>query len=288
MDKGAHFFRCDFQVHTPRDLQWSGRHYGSDEDRSEYAARFIQACREKELDAVAITDHHDMAFTKYIRDAAKTELDDSGHAVPAENQIVVFPGIELTLNVPCQALLIFDAELPEDLFSLALTALAITPHAQSEPTTAEVARLEQITTLVRLRDELDKHQFLRGRYIIFPNVSDGGKDTLIRAGAGPKYKAMPCVGGYIDGSIGNLGKGNLAIINGKARDYGYKRIAVFQTSDSRREDHQELGSVSTWTKWATPTAEALRQACLAQESRVSPGRTATTDCYDQQHFCQQQ
>ena len=269
MDKGAHFFRCDFQVHTPRDLQWSGRHYGSDEDRSEYAARFIQACREKELDAVAITDHHDMAFTKYIRDAAKTELDDSGHAVPAENQIVVFPGIELTLNVPCQALLIFDAELPEDLFSLALTALAITPHAQSEPTTAEVARLEQITTLVRLRDELDKHQFLRGRYIIFPNVSDGGKDTLIRAGAGPKYKAMPCVGGYIDGSIGNLGKGNLAIINGKARDYGYKRIAVFQTSDSRREDHQELGSVSTWTKWATPTAEALRQACLAQESRVS-------------------
>lgn len=22
MDKGAHFYHCDFQVHTPRDLQW--------------------------------------------------------------------------------------------------------------------------------------------------------------------------------------------------------------------------------------------------------------------------
>jgi len=23
MDKGAHFYRCDFQVHTPRDRQWT-------------------------------------------------------------------------------------------------------------------------------------------------------------------------------------------------------------------------------------------------------------------------
>ena len=269
MDKGAHFYRCDLQVHTPRDLRWSGTHYVSDEDRSEYAARFIHACREKGLDAVAITDHHDMTFVQYIREAARTELDDSGQTVPEENQVVVFPGIELTLNVPCQALLLFDAEFPEDLFSLALTALAITPRDAVEPVTANVVRLEQITTLGELRDELDKHKYLRKRYIILPNVSDGGSDTLLRSGAAPKYKAMPCVGGYVDGSIERLGDGNLSIINGKARDYGYKRIAVFQTSDSRSEDHQKLGSVSTWTKWATPTAEALRQACLAQESRVS-------------------
>ena len=269
MDKGAHFYRCDLQVHTPRDLQWSGKRYVSDEERSEYAARFIQACRDKRLDAVAITDHHDLAFVKYIREAARAELDDDGVPVPANEQIVVFPGIELTLNVPCQALLMFDAEFPEDLFSLALNALAINPRDASEPTTAEVVRLEQITTLGELRDELDKHEFLRRRYIILPNVSDGGSDTLLRRGAGPKYKAMPCVGGYLDGSIEQLGDGNQRIINGKARDYGYKRIAVFQTSDSRSDDHADLGRVSTWVKWATPTAEALRQACLAQESRVS-------------------
>ena len=44
---------------------------------------------------------------------------------------------------------------------------------------------------------------------------------------------------------------------------------MFQTSDSRREHHADLGRASTWVKWATPTAEALRQACLAQQSRVS-------------------
>ena len=269
MDKGAHFYRCDLQVHTPRDQRWSGTHYVSDEDRGEYAARFIQACRGKGLDAVAITDHHDLTFVKYIRSAAKEELDDDGTPVPANKNIIVFPGIEITLNVPCQALLIFDAEFPEDLFSLALTALAITPRHASEVTTADVVRLEQITTLGELRDELDKHEFLRKRYIILPNVSDGGSDTLLRTGAAPKYRAMPCVGGYLDGSIEQLGQGNHNIINGKAREYGNKRIAVFQTSDSRREDHADLGSASTWVKWATPTAEALRQACLAQESRVS-------------------
>ena len=129
--------------------------------------------------------------------------------------------------------------------------------------------MSQITTLSKLRDELDKHSYLRKRYIILPNVSDGGSHTLLRSGAAPKYKEMPCVGGYIDGSIDQLRRGKLDIVNGKVREYGFKRIAVFQTSDNRREDHADLGRVSTWVKWATPTAEALRQACLAQESRVS-------------------
>ncbi|MCY3688571.1 MAG: AAA family ATPase [Gammaproteobacteria bacterium] len=269
MDKGAHFHRCDFQVHSPRDEGWHGIRAVSDEDRREYAARFIAACRSRALDAVAITDHHDLVFVRYIREAAKSEQDNEGNLIPAHDQIVVFPGIELTLSVPCQALLIFDADFPDDMFGLALTALAIEPRDPSEPTTAPVVRLEHITTLNSLKEELDKHAFLRGRYIILPNVSDGGADTLIRKGAASKYKSMPCVGGYIDGSIDNLGQGNRDIINGKASEYGNKRIALFQTSDSRRNDHRHLGTVSTWTKWAVPTAEALRQACLAQESRVS-------------------
>ena len=269
MDKGAHFFRCDLQVHTPRDQHWKGPHHTSDEERRAYASRFIRACRAKGLDAVAITDHHDLTFVTYIREAAKSELDEDGKPVPTHSQFVVFPGIELTLSVPCQALLIFDADFPEDMFDLVLTALAINANDASEPTTANISPLAHITTLSQLRDELDKHTFLKSRYIILPNVSDSGSDTLLRAGAAPKYSAMPCVGGYLDGSIDKLGKGNRNILGGKASEYGNKRIAFFQTSDNRRDDHQGLGSVSTWIKWAIPTAEALRQACLAQESRVS-------------------
>src|SRR5215467_9068731 len=114
MDKGAHFSCCDFQVHTPRDGQWDGQSAVSEAERLQYAQEFIAAVRAKGLNAVAITDHHDMAFFPYIRRAAAEERDASGNLIPAENRIVIFPGMELTLAIPCQALLIFDANFPND------------------------------------------------------------------------------------------------------------------------------------------------------------------------------
>jgi len=84
-----------------------------------------------------------------------------------------------------------------------------------------------------------------------------------------KYIEMPCVGGYVDGSLSKLKPGRRSILDGADKAWGNKRIACFQTSDNRHEDHRDLGTHTTWVKWATPTAEALRQACLAQESRIS-------------------
>jgi len=37
MDKGAHFHNCDFQVHSPRDHNWSGKRPVSYEERKLYA-----------------------------------------------------------------------------------------------------------------------------------------------------------------------------------------------------------------------------------------------------------
>jgi len=210
-----------------------------------------------------------MAFVEYIRRAAAEETDEEGKSLPEEQRLTVFPGMELTLGVPCQALLIFDAELPSDLFSLALTALAITASPSTDAKTAPVGRLAHIQSLSQLKDELDKHTFLRDRYIIFPNVGENGQFSLLRAGQAGKYVGMPCVGGYVDGEFSKVGTGNRNIVAGKAKEWGHKRIAYFQTSDNRHGDHRDLGRVSTWIKWAVPTAEALRQACLAQESRVS-------------------
>ncbi|WLC16296.1 TrlF family AAA-like ATPase [Bradyrhizobium diazoefficiens] len=272
MDNGAHFYRCDFQVHTPRDRNWKGSECVSANDRKQYAASLIAASRAKGLDAIAITDHHDLYFATLVRDAARAELDANGKPIPPGKQIVVFPGIELTLAVPCQALLILDANLPEDQFGLVLNALGIVPSANTESRTVETKRLEHITTLVKLKEDLDKFSYLKNKYVILANVSEGGTDTLLRAGAAGKYAAMPCVGGYLDGAVTQLGKGNRNIVDGKASDYGNKRIALFQTSDNRNEKHTDLGKHTTWVKWATPTAEALRQACLAQESRIAQER----------------
>jgi hypothetical protein len=48
-DKGTHFFRCDLQVHTPRDLNWPGDECVSEAQRRSYAAQRVQACREHAL-----------------------------------------------------------------------------------------------------------------------------------------------------------------------------------------------------------------------------------------------
>ncbi|HEX3678556.1 MAG TPA: AAA family ATPase, partial [Galbitalea sp.] len=51
--------------------------------------------------------------------------------------------------------------------------------------------------------------------------------------------------------------------------WGNKALGLFQTSDNRHRNFASLGVHATWVKWVRPTAEALRQACLARRSRIS-------------------
>jgi hypothetical protein len=230
---------------------------------------FVAACRRKGLSAVAITDHHDLAMLPLIRAAARAEATTMGEVQPEEERLIVFPGVELTLGVPCQALLILDADFPDDRLPDVLKVLNIDETDHSEAKLPAATALECISSLRELHEILDQRLWLKGRYILFPNVTDGGHKTLIRTGLHPKYKEMPCVGGYVDGGLAKLGRGNQSIVSGQDSAWGNKPLAIFQTSDSRSSDFGQLGLHSTWVKWASPTAEALRQACLAQESRIS-------------------
>jgi chromosome segregation protein len=277
LDSGAHFYRADFQVHTPRDNQWKGASPTTDMDRKDYAVRFIAACRAKSLDAVAITDHHDFTLFPFIRQAAENEIDGSGSPIPARERVVVFPGLELTLGVPCQAILILDANMEVDRLASVLEALNIEPVDSAAPKLPAVIRLDHLGTLEDLYAALDMKPWLRGRYIVLPNVTDGGMGTLMRSGMQVKYKNMPCVGGYLDGTVAakaKPGSGNRRKFDGLDPAWGNKRIALFQTSDSRSDDFADLGKCSTWVKWAEPSAEAIRQACLAEESRIEHAQPA--------------
>src|ERR1035441_8130541 len=175
MDKGAHFYKCDFQVHTPRDPNWTGADATSDADRKAYAEELILSCRQKGLGAIAVTDHHDFAFFPYIKKAAHDELDNQGQPVPANERIVVFPGMELTLTAPnCQALLILDADFPENLLPSVLTALSITQAPSTDTKNFQVTRIPQsvVSDLANLYEKLNSHAHLRGHFIVFPNVSE--------------------------------------------------------------------------------------------------------------------
>ncbi len=151
MDKGAHFYRCDFQVHTPRDLRWVGPDATSAEERLAYGQKLVASCRERGIQSIAITDHHCMTFVPFIRQAAAEETSADGSVLPDEERLVVFPGMELTLGVPCQAIVIFDADFPNDFLPNVLTAFTITQNGPDQPKIAEVQRLDHIQSLKALR-----------------------------------------------------------------------------------------------------------------------------------------
>lgn len=120
--------------------------------------------------------------------------------------------------------------------------------------------------LTDIYQRLNEHASLKGRFIVLPNVNDGGEDTILRHAFQQHYKAMPCVGGYVDGTYD--GHGRRSIVEGRDSAWGRKSIGVLQTSDSRSYDCAKLGAHPTWIKWSIPSAEALRQACLAPASRL--------------------
>lgn len=272
-DDGTHYYRADFQVHTPRDTNWDGPRPKTEEERVAWAKSFVAAAREKQLNAVAISDHHDFVMYPYVRQGAIDEVDNAGTPIPDKERLVVFPALELTLQVPCQAILILDADFPLDRLDDVLKALhhePFNPAARSLPSTTVLPNSASIPSVCR---QLDLKPWLKGRYILLPNVTPSGHKTLIRDSFQDKYKdaLRVCVGGYLDGSVAILEKkpGKATILEGRDGNWGNRPIALFQTSDSRRSDFADLGSTATWVKWSRPTAEALRQASLARESRIS-------------------
>lgn len=287
IDKGAHFYRCDLQVHTPRDRNWTGNRFGvntedvaslTDEqkqqitdDRVQFAKEYLDKIRNAEINAIAITDHHDVHSVKFIRKVAE-ELNEQYSTSSQFDKIVkVFPGIELSLSNPAsQCIIVFDSDFSDANLDSVLHFLGINPTDEFDKLTIETQKISQniIPNLVDLHKKLDELPYCKGRYIILPNVGKVGQHSILRDGFHEHYRKMPCVGGYVDKAI-STESGYLNKLNGGDINYGNKSIGVISTSDNRYEDGREFGKFSTWIKWAEPTAEAIRQACLAKESRIS-------------------
>ena len=286
MDKGAHFYKCDFQVHTPRDMQWNGKKIGvfdneltslTDErkeqinsDRRQFAKEYLEKIRLAGLNAIAITDHHDVTFVKIIRQVANEENKIYTDNFETEKNITVFPGIELTLASPvCQCIIIFDSDFNDADLDSILNFFGIQSTNEYDINTAQTQRISQniISDLVNFHRRLDELSYCRGKYALLPNIGKG-EDSILRNGFHEHYRKMPCVGGYVDKNIPTE-SGYLNKLNGGDVNYGNKAIAIISTSDNRFEDGREFGKYVTWIKWAEPTAEAIRQACLAKESRIS-------------------
>lgn len=278
----AYWRKCDFQVHSPRDPNWTGpRPPGLGEAtgetsvpataadvetaRAEWAQIFVEQCVTVGLQAVALTDHHEMVMVPYIQRA----IEDRKRTDP-NFDLWFFPAMELTASGGKQCLIIFDADLSEEWREQAQGKLAIV-YAKLDKLSAVGPRVTQLTCaypdIAKLLDELED---LRGRYIVLPNVSQGNNHTVLTDAGHADFRRMPYVGGYLDQgqTIDTLRPKNRTRLSGTDRTWSLREVYPLPTSDSRSADFSSLGHNNTWIKLAEPTAEAIRQAFLGHRSRI--------------------
>lgn len=272
--RGAEFRKTDLQIHSPRDRNWDGERpedaltsNPSVQDRKlvreKFCRKFIKKCIEKGLKAVSITDHHEGVF---VYEALRV-LEVMREEDPCLD-FWIFPGMELTCKDSCQALIIFDENLGQNLFEKARSKLGLPTDVKPEEKLGIQVELLNLN-LEELQYLLDGDEELRGKFIILPHVKPGGHKTVLRAGFHKRFKDMPYVGGYMDKTCpDDLEPGDRRILDGAIPAWTSEKRGVVSCSDARHADFRFIGNHATWIKMASPTAESLRQAMLAPDSRI--------------------
>ena len=263
---GATWRRTDLQIHTPRDPNWAdGPHLpGSDDaeraERLAWAKSFVIACRNAGISAISITDHHDMAMVPVVKRAILEE--------GLEDEIWLFPGMEVTCEDACQALLIFDSETTEHhwerLWGGGLKSI--------EKPDDKAATAPQALPCGRSIEEFIHHvtedNILERACIVLPHAGDeGAHKSMLRVGFHVRFRELRCDGFYTERPFSKLKEKTKRIVFGEYADWGSRRRGLIPTSDSRK--FGDLGSAPCWIRLGEPTAEAIRQAVLVDEARVA-------------------
>jgi len=271
---GAEFRKSDLQIHSPRDRGWEGLRpedlLGGNPTpeeiktvREEYCKRFIDKCQTEGLRAIAITDHHEGIYCyTFIETKAKMEQENG----PID--LWIFPGMELSCKDSSQAIIIFDSDLPQPLFEKARSIMGLPTNCV--PLSREGIVVELLDhNIEEIQPLLEADGELYGRFIVLPHVKPGGHKTVLRTGFHKRFKDMPYVGGYMDRCYPHeLHEGGRRILDGAIPAWGCEKRGVISTSDARHSDCRLIGNHASWIKLASPTAESIRQAMLAPDSRI--------------------
>ena len=260
---GAVWRKCDFQCHTPRDPRWSGGDplpSGSREleaARCAWATSFISAAAGKGLGIVAVTDHHDACFVRYVRQAAR------------EGGVTLFPGIEITCSDNVQCLAIFDPSCEETTLTKLIHRLNdVMPAAAEEPKAHPVTVANM--TIQQLADVIAGDAHLRESCLLLPHFStEGAHKILNQHGHHKRFAELESDGVYTECDFSDIDPVTLQKIQGKISDWGARRRAVLVTGDNRSATWERLGAYNCWIKLGEDTLEAVRQAFLADEARIS-------------------
>jgi predicted metal-dependent phosphoesterase TrpH len=110
---GLHFHKLDLHVHTPASDCYLQKTHTPEE--------IVQAALDKELSAIAITDHNTAAWIDTMKQAGEAK------------GIVIFPGVEISLEAGYHLVAIFDPGIDQKHVESFLGAIDITPKQYGKP-----------------------------------------------------------------------------------------------------------------------------------------------------------
>lgn len=268
---GALWRKTDLQCHSPRDRNWrgppslTGGGEAAEGAREAWARDFIGECVRRGIEIVSITDHHDMAFVPYVAQAAELAFENT----------LVFPGVEITCNDKAQCLVLFDPSTDNGIWHHFLGKLV--GIEQSDPADAKTAPIKNAgMTIHELFDAVTGDPRLRDVCIILPHFSDGNAHKhLNEDGYHERFATLKCDGVYIEKPFAELDQVTLDKAYGKIPEWGSRRRAFVVTGDNRSLTWERLGAHECWIKIGENSIEAMRQALLADEARISYGTPTT-------------
>jgi energy-coupling factor transporter ATP-binding protein EcfA2 len=255
---GAYFCWGDLHVHTPAGQGFSltGKLSSSnEEERAKVAKAYIDQAISREICLLGITEHNDVSWIEYIRNAA------------TGTPVIVFPGFEVTANTGgdgVHLICLFDPNRQAQDLDAILSYFGLTPNkrftSDKQPAIAE-ATFEQIVEKVKKEGGITiAAHATSNNGLLKSSTLEGG--MRIKCFTNPMLLALEIPGtrnqlsGFEKNAIDNE-------LNHYSRDFP---IACINSSDAK--SIEQIGTKRTFIKLSSFNIEGLRQAFLDWGSRI--------------------
>ena len=293
--KGMRWLKCDLQMQTPADARhWAGDRLEAGQEAAA-AKAFAEACYEKGLDVVGITDHNFLSkdFIPHLQ-TAFDEIDRE-----FSHKITLFPGFEFEaagVGRGVHVLCLFEPGTDLTRLDSILTECGV-----SYPRVNAAGQLEKSDKNLKeiLRITQDKY----GGIVIMPHATsnDGifDSDSIAEWLQQDQFTNPDLLAVEVPKPVHLMSAGYQRLLrSGDDCQPGWKRIrpiATLMSSDNKKlvdfDEHQKptpnsIGYRYSWFKMSEPSIESLRQAFLDHESRIILPEDVSTDTHPAQRVRQ--
>lgn len=289
--KGMRWLKCDLQMQTPADARhWAGDRLEAGQE-AVVAKAFAEACYEKRLDVVGITDHNFLSkdFIPHLQTAFDEIEREFSH------KITLFPGFEFEaagVGRGVHVLCLFEPGTDLPRLDSILTECGV-----SYPRVNEAGQLEKSDK--NLKEILRITQDKNGGIVIMPHATsnDGifDSDSIAEWLQQDQFTNPDLLAVEVPKPVYLMSTGYQRLLrSGDDCQPGWKRIrpiATLMSSDNKKlvefDEHgkptpNSIGYRYSWFKMSEPSIESLRQAFLDHESRIILPEDVTTDTHPAQ------